>query len=137
MDLLAEIADELAQQVFWQVATLLDLEVDLVFFDSTSTYWQRDTADEPLARDGRGEPVSADDPAAVRLGGFRAFGHSKLAPVVIGHPTLAAAVDLNIGGVQINRHAFGQLGHCEHSRHRRQRRIRRANPHLPSPPTAP
>jgi hypothetical protein len=35
MDLLAEIEDELAQQVFWQVATLLDLEVDLVFFDST------------------------------------------------------------------------------------------------------
>jgi hypothetical protein len=77
MDLLAEIEDELAQQVFWQVATLLDLEVDLVFFDSTSTYWHRDTADEPLARDGRGEPVGADDPAAVRLGGFRAFGHSK------------------------------------------------------------
>lgn len=77
MDLLCEIEDELAQQVFWQVATLLDLEVDLVFFDSTSTYWHRDTADEPVTRDGRGEPVGADDPAAVRLGGFRAFGHSK------------------------------------------------------------
>src|SRR5688500_6523299 len=77
MDLLAEIEDELAQQVFWQVATLLDLEVDLVFFDSTSTYWQRDTADEPVTRDGRGEPVGADDPGALRLGGFRAFGHSK------------------------------------------------------------
>jgi hypothetical protein len=77
MDLLGEIEDELAQQVFWQVATLLDLEVDLVFFDSTSTYWQRDTADEPLTRDGRGEPVGANDPCAVRLGGFRAFGHSK------------------------------------------------------------
>jgi hypothetical protein len=67
----------MAQQVFWQVATLLDLEVDLVFFDSTSTYWHRDTADEPITRDGRGHPVAADDPAAVRLGGFRAFGHSK------------------------------------------------------------
>jgi hypothetical protein len=77
MDLLCEIEDELAQQVFWQAATLLDLEVDLVFFDSTSTYWHRDTADEPVSRDGRGDPVRAEDPAAVRLGGFRAFGHSK------------------------------------------------------------
>jgi hypothetical protein len=74
---LLEIEDELAQQVFWQVATLLDLAVDLVFFDSTSTYWHRDTADEPLARNGRGEPVAPDSPEAVDLGGFRAWGHSK------------------------------------------------------------
>ena len=40
--------------MFWQVATLLDLEVDLLFFDTTSTYFERDTADEPVARDERG-----------------------------------------------------------------------------------
>jgi IS4 transposase len=77
MDVLLEIEDELAQQVFWQVATLLDLEVDLVFFDSTSTYWHRDTADEPLPRDRRGQPVDPDSPEAVDLGGFRTWGHSK------------------------------------------------------------
>jgi hypothetical protein len=33
MDWLLEIENELAQQVYWQVATLLDLEVDLLFFD--------------------------------------------------------------------------------------------------------
>jgi hypothetical protein len=33
MDWLIEIAPELEKQVFWQVATLLDLEVDLLFFD--------------------------------------------------------------------------------------------------------
>jgi hypothetical protein len=77
MDVLLEIEDELAQQVFWQVATLLDLSVDLVFFDSTSTYWHRDTADEPVARDRRGEPVAPDSPEAVDLGGFRTWGHSK------------------------------------------------------------
>ena len=77
MDVLLEIEDELAQQVFWQVATLLDLAVDLVFFDSTSTYWHRDTADDPVARDHRGEPVADDSPEAVDLGGFRTWGHSK------------------------------------------------------------
>jgi hypothetical protein len=34
MDLLREIEAELAEQVFWATATLLDLEVDLIFFDS-------------------------------------------------------------------------------------------------------
>ncbi len=77
MDRLCEVGDKLARQVFWSTATLLDLEVDLVFFDSTSTYWERDTADEPTSRDTRGEPVAADDPAAVGLGSFRTFGHSK------------------------------------------------------------
>ncbi len=51
MDLLLEIEDTLAEQVFWATATLLDLEVDLVFSDSTSTYFERDTADVPAARD--------------------------------------------------------------------------------------
>jgi hypothetical protein len=35
MDLLLEIEDDLAEQVFWQVATLLNGELDMVFFDST------------------------------------------------------------------------------------------------------
>jgi hypothetical protein len=46
MDLLLEVEDALAEQVFWATATLLDLEVDLVFFDTSSTYFERDTADE-------------------------------------------------------------------------------------------
>jgi Transposase DDE domain len=77
MDWLLEIENELAQEVFWQVATLLDLDVDLVFFDSTSTYWQRDAADEPVARDEWGVPVAPETPEAVRMGGFRTWGHSK------------------------------------------------------------
>jgi hypothetical protein len=77
MDLLLEIEDDLAEQVFWQVATLLDVELDMVFFDSTSTYWERDTADDPVTRDGRGEPVAQDSPDAVDLGGFRTWGHSN------------------------------------------------------------
>jgi hypothetical protein len=60
MDWLLEIEDELAQQVYWQVATLLDLEVDLLFFDTTSTYFELDEPDAPIRRDAAGYPV--DDP---------------------------------------------------------------------------
>jgi hypothetical protein len=49
----------------------------MVFFDSTSTYWERDTADDPVTRDNRGEPVAEGSPDAVDLGGFRTWGHSK------------------------------------------------------------
>jgi hypothetical protein len=72
MDLLVE-ADTQArvqEAVFFAAAHLLNLEVDLLFFDTTSTFFQRD-----------GEDDGAD--------GFRRFGHSKdhrpdLPQVVIG-----------------------------------------------------
>ena len=75
MDLLVE-ADAQAQvqeAVFFATADLLNLEVDLLFFDTTSTYFERDEPDP-----------AADDTAA-----FRAYGHSKdhrpdLPQVVIG-----------------------------------------------------
>ena len=71
MDLLVE-ADaqaEVQEAVFFAVADLLNLEVDLLFFDTTSTYFERDS-DE-------GE------------GGFRRYGHSKdhrpdLPQIIIG-----------------------------------------------------
>jgi transposase len=75
MDVLAAADTEARVQeaVFFAVADLLNLEVDLLFFDTTSTYFERD---EP-ERDADGEP------------GFRSFGHSKdhrpdLPQVVIG-----------------------------------------------------
>src|SRR6266545_2518389 len=45
---------------------LLDLEVDLLFFDTTSTYFELDEADEPVARDQRGHrlPKGSDAAAA-------------------------------------------------------------------------
>jgi hypothetical protein len=60
MDWLLEIAGELEREVFWQVATLLDHEVDLLFFDTTSTYFETDEPDAPVVRDARGRP--AGDP---------------------------------------------------------------------------
>jgi transposase len=72
MDLLVE-ADaqaEVQEAVFFAVANLLNLEVDLLFFDTTSTYFQRDSEE------------TGDD-------AFRVYGHSKdhrddLPQIVIG-----------------------------------------------------
>ena len=75
MDWLTQIEAELAEQVYWAVANLLNLEVDLLFFDTTSTYFETDAADPPS----EGAPK-----------GFRTYnGHSKdhrpdLPQVVIG-----------------------------------------------------
>ena len=89
MDWLLEIAPALEKEVFCQVASLLNLEVDLLFFDTTSTYFCLDEADEPTARDEHGELTDDDDGRAVRSAGFRTYGHSKdhradLPQVVIG-----------------------------------------------------
>jgi hypothetical protein len=96
MDWLIAVAPELEKQVFWQVATLLDLEVDVLFFDTTSTYFTLDEADEPITRDTRGLPRPDDADADPGGGGdepirrgFRSFGKSKdhrddLPQVIIG-----------------------------------------------------
>jgi hypothetical protein len=90
MDWLLQIAPELEREVFHQVANLLDLEVDLLFFDTTSTYFQIDDADEPAPRDERGRVLEDDDADdAVSNVGFRTYGKSKdhrgdLPQVVIG-----------------------------------------------------
>jgi transposase len=72
MDLLvaADAQAEVQEAVFFAVADLLNLEVDLLFFDTTSTYFERDSEED-------------DD------GGFRRYGHSKdhrpdLPQIVIG-----------------------------------------------------
>nr|WP_218006866.1 IS1634 family transposase [Microtetraspora fusca] len=76
MDLLAgaDARGEVTREVFFSVANLLNLEVDLIFFDTTSTYFERD-----------GEP--APDEGGEQ--GLRRFGHSKdhrrdLPRIVIG-----------------------------------------------------
>src|SRR5437763_10307342 len=51
MDWLLQIKEPLEKEVFGQVADLLNLEVDLLFFDTTSTYFQTGEADEPVIRD--------------------------------------------------------------------------------------
>src|SRR3954449_7667983 len=69
MDLLIEADTDARVQeaVFFAVANLLNLEVDLLFFDTTSTYFERDTEDPPSDAEGGEEAES----------GFRRYGHSK------------------------------------------------------------
>lgn len=98
MDWLHDVAPELEQQIFGQVANLLNLEVDLLFFDTTSTYFELDEADEPVPRDahGRVRPdnndndngAGEDDGEGATIG-FRTYGKSKdhrpdLPQIVIG-----------------------------------------------------
>ena len=121
MDWLIDIAGELEKEVFWQVATLLDSEVDLLFFDTTSTYFETDEPDDPLARDTHGRPIpdqptgahdhadttnTADtgtgDPGAGANGvGFRTYGKSKdsrddLPQVVIGMAVTRAGIPVRV-----------------------------------------
>jgi len=90
MDWLHQVRGELEKQVYFSVADLLNLEVDLLFFDTTSTYFEVEDADEDALRDWRGETVTGEDDADPgKTAGFRTHGKSKdsrddLPQVVIG-----------------------------------------------------
>ena len=104
MDWLHAVRGELEKQVYFQVADLLNLQVDLLFFDTTSTYFETGEADAEVARDWRGEKSAGQDSIggdqagagggdeenpAGKPAGFRAYGKSKdsrddLPQVVIG-----------------------------------------------------
>jgi hypothetical protein len=91
MDFLHAALPELQERVFFTVASLLDLEVDLLFFDTTSTYWETDRLPEELQDDDE-QPAADDDddePAPRELGRRRYSKHSKdhrpdLPQVVVG-----------------------------------------------------
>jgi hypothetical protein len=102
MDWLIEIAGKLEEEVFHQVANLLNLEVDLLFFDTTSTYFETEDADEALPRDQRGRAVpeqEVSDEHTVR--GFRSFGRSKdhrddLPQIVIGMAVTRTGIPVRV-----------------------------------------
>ena len=74
MDFLLEALEEIAGEIFGSVAHLLNLDLDIIFVDTTSTYWEIDGADEladlqdTVDDDGVSRPVEQ---------GKRSFGHSK------------------------------------------------------------
>jgi transposase len=74
MDFLLAALGEIAAEVFSSVAHLLNLDLDIVFVDSTSTHWEVETADE-LAE--LAEPVTDDEVSNPTEAGSRRFGHSK------------------------------------------------------------
>jgi IS4 transposase len=118
MDWLIDIAADLEKEVFWQVATLLDHEVDLLFFDTTSTYFETDEPDAPISRDARGHPIphvppaatedtdggtdtDGDTDAAAEGVGFWTYGKSKdsrddLPQVVIGMAVTRAGIPVRV-----------------------------------------
>ena len=82
---------ELGKQLYFQVADLLSLEVDLLFFGTASTYFELDEAGEELMRDWRGEKAAdgGEDADPDKGAGFRAHGKSRdsrddLPQIVIG-----------------------------------------------------
>ncbi len=83
MDFLLACSERVQESVFFSVAHLLNLEVDVIFFDTTSTYFEVDV-DQPSddEEDQTGEPADTEGP-------LRRLGHSKdhrpdLPQVVIG-----------------------------------------------------
>jgi transposase len=81
MDFLLGCSERVQESVFFALANLLNLEVDVIFFDTTSTYFEVDVDED-----------ASDDEDAVgseRAEGLRRLGHSKdhrpdLPQVVIG-----------------------------------------------------
>jgi hypothetical protein len=74
MDFLLDALAEIAAEVFSSVAHLLNLDLDIVFVDTTSTYFETETADELPELQPEGGDDEASNPAEA---GVRAFGHSK------------------------------------------------------------
>jgi hypothetical protein len=89
MDRLLDIEPVLAEQAYHQVTDLLNLEVDLLFFDTTSTYFETEESDEDIPRNARGEPVPPGSRDKAGEAGFRTNGNSKdsrpdLPQVIVG-----------------------------------------------------
>lgn len=125
MDWLIEAAGRVEREVFWSLATLLDLQVDLLFFDTTSTYFCTEDGDAPVTRDRCGHPIAdpgeratttdeqgnaeqaaaqgAADQDGGRAGraGFRTWGKSKdyrgdLPQIVIGMAVTRAGIPVRV-----------------------------------------
>lgn len=110
MDWLHAAGEGFERAVFDQVADLLNLEVDLLFFDTTSTYFEAG-ADEPVDRDETGWPTgqatgdetdaSANDGDGTDGVGFRTHGKSKdhrddLPQIVIGMAVTRTGIPIRV-----------------------------------------
>ena len=94
MDFLHAALAELQERVFFTVASLLDLEIDLLFFDTSSTYWETERLPDELQEqdDPQDDQRAAEDdeePVLVESGRRRYSKNSKdhrpdLPQVVVG-----------------------------------------------------
>ena len=96
MDFLIEYSEEIQKDLFFSVASVLNLEVDLIYFDTTSTYFEienPDTDEEDAQIQDDSESGASDEPEGsdehVKMTGSRKYGHGKdhrddLPQIVIG-----------------------------------------------------
>jgi len=99
MDFLAENHEEIQKDLFFSVGTVINLEVDLLYFDTTSTYFEIEVPDEietdkedkpeGEAVDSSKDKDDKDGQNSKKSSGSRQYGHSKdhrddLPQVVIG-----------------------------------------------------
>lgn len=89
MDWLFSIRAELEQEIYHQVADLLNLQVDLLFFDTTSTYFEVEDADMAAARDWRGEPTETSSETSTDEAGDM-FGGPAASPWWVARATQGA-----------------------------------------------
>lgn len=73
MDFLLESAEDLQKEVFFTVANLLNLEVDLIFLDTTSTYFEVE-----------GEDPDEPEGTGLRKRGYSKDNHAELPQAIIG-----------------------------------------------------
>ena len=103
MDFLHGALPELQERVFFTVANLLDLEVDLLFFDTSSTYWETDRLPDELQDEGDdGDSAeSAEEEVLVESGRRRYSKHSKdhrrdLPQVVVGMAVTRTGIPVRV-----------------------------------------
>ncbi len=103
MDFLHAALPALQERVFFNVASLLDLEVDMLFFDTSSTYWQTDSLPEELQDDDTGEDGDGgqDDGTLLERGRRAYSAHSKdhrpdLPQVVVGMAVTRTGIPVRV-----------------------------------------
>ena len=101
MDFLHATLPALQERVFFNVATLLDLEVDMLFFDTSSTYWQTDSLPGELQDDDDREDGDGGEGVLVERGQRAYSKHSKdhrpdLPQVVIGMAVTRTGIPVRV-----------------------------------------
>src|SRR5690625_3509372 len=84
MDFLLEAHDEVQREVFYSVRNLFSLEVDLIFVDTTSTYFEIEGEDEDISGDEDGDGDDSTGEPGLCKRGYSKDSRSDLAQAVLG-----------------------------------------------------
>jgi hypothetical protein len=77
MDFLLECSERVQEAVFFSVANLLNSEVDIIFFDTTSTYFEVEFDDDEAGLDDDADEHDSVEQGPLQEAGHRRLGHSK------------------------------------------------------------